>query len=1024
VGREIVVARSVAGRPLRLKPLAPASGQHGSVGNDTRLGRSVRSTVTVTRPGQDAWRRLLDYYRDVLALEAANDTLLPLRQPGRQRFALWRGPEEILVGDRARVHVPSGTPAEALIRQAQNDGRRLAYGYPAVLLFDRQDDRKGELAPLFTRIVEASHDDDGWHLQPVGAVLLHPGLIKRRLKSDADAALAEFEPGWSAGSHSQLAREARDRLKELGLSPGALRPTELESELNDQHPRSGGRNAALLYEAPESTDMTRGLVDELEKLRDKTNGFAETALAALAPDSDRTVQHGEEASRSPPSVAGGTDPVVVAPFDLNEAQEAVLRSAMTQRLTVATGPPGTGKSQLVANLVATAVANERSVLVTSTNNRAVDEVWQRCERIAPGLVIRTGSRTGERDYEQVEINSLRGLRSAGPPDAKPDWDRLRLRTQDRDATLDRFAHKVRTETELLDLSLRRTAVAGSLGFDLADLPAPLAQDSRVDSVRRRAQRALRDPLFGGWRRRRLATLLSLPDAARETCSKTAEFLKIETRWRQLRAEADGLPSDVRLTDELRINRTKVRDSSRALVSAIVATNVRRAQDAIALRLQALQSTGSKWGALNKIRPHLSAWAVTTHSARRLPLDKAWFDLVIVDEATQCSIPAVLPMLYRAERVLIIGDPMQLTHITTCTAAQNGASRRAAGLEAAFLERFQLDYIRHSAFHAAAAAFGEPLMLNEHFRCHPEIIALPNRLFYGDRLTVLTDPKRLARAGHLARLRWVDAPGSPTRTEGSSWHNREEVDEVCNEVTRLRETLPAEATIGVVTPFAAQKDAIKARVGRIAQVGTIHTFQGSECDAMVLSLVGGHGMYDSTVSWLERSANLWNVAITRARAHLVLVGHRDFWRRRAGVVGDLARDTTGDRDSLRPPDDGLDTTGDALHRCLDQRFPDAFDRHATLDGYSCDFRINLSGNGGGPAGSVAIILDRGADRMDVARHLRLQFERCELLRRAGMSAVARVPAWQVHAEPDRVLSALTAGVDRSSESRDSLEQADP
>lgn len=121
--------------------------------------------------------------------------------------------------------------------------------------------------------------------------------------------------------------------------------------------------------------------------------------------------------------------------------------------------------------------------------------------------------------------------------------------------------------------------------------------------------------------------------------------------------------------------------------------------------------------------------MTTHSARRLPLDaEAPFDLVIVDEATQCSIPAVLPMLYRARRALIIGDPMQLTHITTCTAAQDGASRRVAGLETAFLERFHLDFIRHSAFHAAAATFGEPLMLDEHFRCHPEIIALPNRLF--------------------------------------------------------------------------------------------------------------------------------------------------------------------------------------------------------------------------------------------------------------------------------------------------------
>ncbi|WP_369028854.1 AAA domain-containing protein, partial [Nocardia farcinica] len=64
---------------------------------------------------------------------------------------------------------------------------------------------------------------------------------------------------------------------------------------------------------------------------------------------------------------------IVTPLRCNEAQEAVIRSAMTQPLTVATGPPGTGKTDLVVNLVATAISTGHTVLVASTNNRAVDE---------------------------------------------------------------------------------------------------------------------------------------------------------------------------------------------------------------------------------------------------------------------------------------------------------------------------------------------------------------------------------------------------------------------------------------------------------------------------------------------------------------------------------------------------------------------------------------------------------------------------------------------------------------------------
>ncbi|MGI9098053.1 MAG: caspase, EACC1-associated type [Solirubrobacteraceae bacterium] len=1005
VGRDIELARSRARPPSQLRPLANAERQERSDRTGMAAQRGVRSAGAGTRLDPDTWVRLLDYYRDCLTLEAANDDLLLLHQAERQTFALWTGAEEILVGDQASVPVPPGTPAEELIRRAQHENRTLAYGYPAVLLFDRQ----GEVAPLFTRVVEPFRDDDGWHLHPVGAMRLHAGLLKRRLGShDPGAALAEFEPGWSAGSHSQLVHEATKMLEELDLPTEMLRPTELDSELNRQHPRTEARNVALLYEAAESNKMSQGLFEDLGELRERTAKFAQTALGVFAPVLGAT-DPGADETRGPQTGASGAKPFrVVAPFDLNEAQEAVLRSAMTRRLTVATGPPGTGKSQLVANLVTTAVANEQSVVVTSTNNRAVDEVWERCNSVAPGLLIRTGNRS----YDQAEAGCLRALQTAGQPDTNPDWHRLRLHTEDRDETRDRCAQKIRTEAELLELSLRRHAVAGALGFDPADLPASLASDANVDGLRRRAQSVLRDPVFGRWRRRRLATLLCLADSARETCSAAAEFLQVEARWRRLRADADRLPSDAQLAADLHASRTAFRETATELVKAIVAARVQGAQHGIEQRLGALRGAGS-WRAVNKMRPHLMAWAVTTLSARRLPLDaERPFDLVIVDEATQCSIPAVLPMLYRAKRVLIIGDPMQLTHVTTCTAAQNGVSRRAAGLGSAFLERVQLDFVRHSAFHAAAGASGEPpLMLDEHFRCHPDIIALPNRLFYGERLTVLTDPKRMARAGNLPRLTWMEAAGSPARSDSGSWHNPSEIETVREVVANLRNHLPPNATIGVVTPFASQAKRINKVLeeGMADRVGTAHAFQGGECDAMVLSVVGGPGMRPRTVSWLERSDNLWNVAITRARAYLVVVGDRDYWRGRAGVVGDLERGTTRGLGSLSPPDGGPDATGDALHRMLEQRLPGAFDRDTTLEGYSCDFRIDLPVNGTRPADSVGIILDRGVDGVDPARHLRLQLERCDRLRAAGMSAAHRVPAWQVHTEPDRVISAVTAGI---------------
>ena len=57
------------------------------------------------------------------------------------------------------------------------------------------------------------------------------------------------------------------------------------------------------------------------------------------------------------------------------------------------------------------------------------------------------------------------------------------------------------------------------------------------------------------------------------------------------------------------------------------------------------------------------WAITNLTARtNFPLEFGLFDLLIIDEASQCDIPSAIPLIYRAKKVVIIGDPNQLRHV--------------------------------------------------------------------------------------------------------------------------------------------------------------------------------------------------------------------------------------------------------------------------------------------------------------------------------------------------------------------------
>ena len=100
------------------------------------------------------------------------------------------------------------------------------------------------------------------------------------------------------------------------------------------------------------------------------------------------------------------------------------------------------------------------------------------------------------------------------------------------------------------------------------------------------------------------------------------------------------------------------------------------------------------------------------------------------------------------------------------------------------------------------------------------------------------------------------------------------------------------TVGVVTPFTAQARLIdqiaKTQFGQdflddIDFVsGTAHRLQGDERDAVILSSVLSPGMSKSGARWIEKERNLLNVAVSRARRALIVLGHP--------LMGDLGSPT--------------------------------------------------------------------------------------------------------------------------------------
>ncbi|MEV4439868.1 DEAD/DEAH box helicase, partial [Streptomyces sp. NPDC049577] len=598
---------------------------------------------------------------------------------------------------------------------------------------------------------------------------------------------------------------------------------------------------------------------------------------------------------------------------------------------------------------------------------------------------------------------------------------------------------VQEEVRLLELLERREEQATALGLPVA-LIAGVWADEQTTRLAHWADRARKAAPARGWvgRWRRSRALKALVTAPRTDASHlgwpawaterpvTAELLTSLAAAADTERELRDLGPLHLQRDEkvLRQARTELSaalsELSAELARAASAEALSRAQGLMGQRFQALRRRSGFQKSQKNLMTHVKAWAISTHSVRQLELTPKLFDLVVIDEASQCSIASVLPLLFRARRALIIGDPMQLGHIADVSAEQEHRARTRAGLSAAQLEDHRLAYHVHSSYHAAAQHGDSALLLDEHYRCHPAIADIVNGYCYAGQLQVLTDVRRqipalvpLGAAEPAPVLGWVDVPyGESARGPGDkSWRNAEEAAAVRRVVDDLLARLPEDATVGVVTPFRAQKEALE-RVLRDerVRVGTVHAFQGGQRDIMLLSPVAAGNTPPRTTHWVTSQVNLWNVAITRAKSQLITVGGHAFWQERDGLPALLARRSsllqtgTNDAPHTSPGDArGADPRREQLANQLQQYLAASgitdVERAAVVGGHTVDLLFTENG------ANTAVLIDDGPPPgRDPARHLRLTHARADLLTglpSGGYGAKAgpvvhtvRVPAWRI------------------------------
>lgn len=263
---------------------------------------------------------------------------------------------------------------------------------------------------------------------------------------------------------------------------------------------------------------------------------------------------------------------------------------------------------------------------------------------------------------------------------------------------------------------------------------------------------------------------------------------------------------------------------------------------------------------------------TNNSAAALdstPLGKEWFNVAIIDEATQATqASAAIPMSL-ASTTILVGDHKQL-----------GPERSSDPEEDEEVPGHVSPFTR---LYGEDGLYGSDLgvMFETQYRMHEDIAAFPNQEFYDGRLQ---NGAEIETLGKISPILAFHVDGREKR-DGTSRYNSQEIDEVVKYATRLlRHTDLETGDLGIATAYRAQADRLERRVeahdmensGEI-EVSTFDAFQGSEREAMILSFTVSNDRGNLGFLSKGQGARRLNVAMTRAQRHLALFGDWDTLR---------------------------------------------------------------------------------------------------------------------------------------------------
>lgn len=554
---------------------------------------------------------------------------------------------------------------------------------------------------------------------------------------------------------------------------------------------------------------------------------------------------------------------IIYPFGMNESQRQATINALNNKISIIEGPPGTGKTNTILNIISNIVNNNKTVAVVSNNNSATDNVY---EKLTDNDFNIIAARLGKMDNKKAFIESQDVI------------DKDKLSTWQLDSHYESAASKRVAELENIitegyhhqnNIAIKRTELKElktekkhfektnkSLLTHRKDYFRHHLSSDKILKLWHQFDRLIND--------RTPLTLLR----------KIYFFIFGKFKWKTLRYPKNEIVSIIKYQYyeekiiELKID---IARSKRFLKTHLIKERI---AEHTKLSKQLFKNFIAKkylekdrkfynekelWSHSKDFIEDYPVVLSTTYSLRKSLNPNFVYDYIIVDEASQVDLATFVLAISCAKKLVLVGDEKQLPNVVKEVSKTQDAK---------IFEKYDISeeyqFSTNSALSSVRKMFGGKVpsqMLREHYRCHPDIIGFCNKRFYNDELIILTpeDKKNNKPLGV-----YYTVAGNHARER----MNQRQIDVTLDEIVPNERLDLYDGSVGIIAPYRNHtfrlREILKSMGADATKASTVDAFQGRERDTIIINTV------DNQISDFASDPNRLNVAVSRAKKHLFVV----------------------------------------------------------------------------------------------------------------------------------------------------------